>query len=279
MQRSRITITLQEQIVKDIDRMVDGERIRNRSHAIEFLLTQTMKPKLQTALILAGGRGVRMKPYTTEIPKSLLPISGKPILEHQLDLLRSSDIREVVILIGHLGEKIRNHIGDGNRLGLRVSYIEQEQREIGTGYALHLATHILRDKSFLMMYGDVLADINIRDFIHHHANSGAIATVALTSIKYSSDYGVARLRGEKITEFMEKPKEKEELSRVISGGMFCFEPKIFSQISKRRDSTLEKDVFPKLARDNKLNGYPFEGKWFDIGTQEIYERAIKEWKA
>ena len=104
-----------------------------------------------------------------------------------------------------------------------------------------------------------------------------MATIALTSVKDSADYGVAKLRGEKITQFLEKPREKEELSRVISAGMFCFSEKIFETLPRSPRAALERDVFPKLAEENKLNGYLFEGKWFDIGTQDIYARAIRDW--
>lgn len=278
MKRSRITITLQEHIVSDLDRLVDGERIRNRSHAVEYLLMQTMKPRIGTAFILAGGKGVRMKPFTHELPKSLLPVRGKPILEHQIDLLRNADIRNIVILIGHLGEKIKAHFGDGSKLGVSLSYLEQKEKEIGTAYALHYAEHALTGKPFLALYGDVLAQINLRDLISHHSAAGATATVALTSIKYPSFYGVAKLRGEKITQFLEKPREHEELSRVISAGIFCCEPSIFKTIGTKQTAALERDIFPKLATEGKLNGYLFEGKWFDIGTRDIYARAIKEWR-
>lgn len=278
MKRERVTITVREDLLKRIDDFVDGEQVRNRSHAIECLLSQSFRPELSGAFILAGGKGVRMKPLTTELPKSLLPVQGKPILEHQIQLLRDADIRDIVILIGHLGEKIKYHFGDGSKWGVAITYIEQEKSEIGTAHALLLAKNIFPQNPFLVLYGDVLARINLRDFINHHAGTSALATVALTSIKEPSLYGVAKMRGESVVEFTEKPEEKEELSRVISAGIFCFGSGIFDRLSSRKDLALETHVFPNLAREKKLNGYLFEGKWFDIGTQEIYERAIREWK-
>ncbi len=276
--REKITITLRNDLVKRVDKIVDGERIRNRSHAIEYLLTQALAPSVHSALILAGGKGTGIRPLTKKIPKSLLPVNGKSILEHQLDLLKRFDIRAIVIVVGYLSRTIKDYLGDGKKFDVNITYLEQDEDEIGTAHGLFLAKSFLSGAPFLMMYGDVLAQINLQDFIEHHSSSNCLATLALTSMKYPSLYGVATLRGEKIVGFAEKPKEKEELSRVISAGIACFEPEIFNYLSSDKNLALERDVFPKLASKEKLDGYLFEGKWFDIGTKDIYQRALKEWK-
>jgi len=277
MERDKITITLHCDIIKRIDETVDGEKIRNRSHAIEYLLRQSLKPKISKAYILAGGQGVKMKPFTEELPKPLLPIHGKPLLEYQIELLRSNEIREIYILIGHLGEKIQYYFGDGTRFGININYLSQPKAEIGTGHALYLARYIFTDAPFLTLYGDMLININLKDFIEHHLEGNTLATIALTSTKYPSPYGVAGLSGSKIANFTEKPAEKEAHSHVISAGLFCFNPKIFERFSSKKNFALERHVFPKLASEGQLGGYLFEGKWFDIGTPEIYAKAIREW--
>jgi len=277
MNRKKITITIREEILKKVDEIIDHTRIRNRSHALEYLLSQTLGPKIKQAFILAGGRGAKMKPVTEEIPKTLLPIAGKPILEYQVELLRDANIRDIVILLGHLGEKIKYHFGDGGKFGVKISYVEQKAKEIGTAYALNLAKHYFSSSPFLMMYGDVLAEINLKDFIDFHLSSGGLGTVALSSIGTTLPYGMVRLRGKNIVEFVEKP-QKEGLSKVINAGLFCFEPGIFSYLSLKTNLSLEKDIFPKLAKEGKLAGYLFEGEWFDVGTPQIYEKAIKEWR-
>ncbi len=218
-----------------------------------------------------------MKPITEEIPKTLLPIAGKPILEHQIELLRNSNIRDIVILLGHLGEKIKYHFGDGGKFGVKINYLEQKAKEIGTACALNLAKNYFAGSPFLMMYGDVLAEINLKDFIDFHSSSGGLGTVALSSIEKTLPYGMVRLRGKNIVEFVEKP-QKEGLSKVINAGIFCFEPGIFNYLSSKINLSLEKDIFPKLAKEGKLTGYLFEGEWFDVGTPAIYEKAIKEWR-
>jgi len=278
MNRNKITITLRKELIKRIDETVDGEKIRNRSHAIEYLLGQILAPKVRKALILAGGRGIKMKPLTEELPKPLLPVHGRPLLEHQIDILRNADIRNIYILIGHLGEKIKYYFGDGSKFGINITYIEQPATELGTGYAAYLARNFFTSEPFLMLYGDELIAINLKDFVDYYLQSSPIAAIALTSTKHPHPYGAARLRGDSIVEFMEKPNAREASSHVISAGLFCFNPKIFEYLHAKTNLALEKNVFPKLARENNLKGYLFEGQWFDIGTSEVYAKAIKEWK-
>jgi len=279
MRRQKVTLTIREDLLKRVDEIIDNTRIRNRSHAIEYLLNEALKPKVKKAYILAGGEGVRMRPFTHEIPKALLPVKGKPILEYQIDLLKNAEIREIFILVGHLGEKIKYHFGDGSRFGVKISYLEQKKKTIGTGYALYLAKNFFLKETFLVLYGDELVEINLKDFIDFHLSSGGIATLALSSIEKPSltFYGVAKLRGKKIVEFLEKPQEEKGISQVLNAGVFCFEPKIFDYLLPKTNLSLENDIFPRLAKEGKLCGYLFEGKWFDVGTPEIYARAIKEW--
>lgn len=277
MPRQKITITIRKEILKRVDQVIDNNKIRNRSHAVEYLLNQSLFPKISKALILCGGKGVKMKPFTEELPKSLLSVKGKPILEYQIDLLRSFDIREIFILIGHLGDKIKYYFGDGSRFGVKIHYIEQKSGDIGTGHALHLSKTFLSGEPFLLFYGDELIKINLKDFIDFHVSSGALSTVALSSLEGSSLYGVVNLRGKRIIGFWERPKNNKNLSRIISAGVFCFEPQIFNYLNSRKKLSLERDIFPRLAQQEKLNGYLFEGNWFDVGTTSIYEKAIREW--
>src|SRR3989338_5903017 len=125
MQRERLTITLKNDILRLVDKFVDGDRIRNRSHAIEYLLAKTLVQPQVKVLILAGGRGVSFRPLTYELPKAMIPIRGKPLLEHTLIRLKQFNLTDVTISIGHLGEKIKNYFEDGSRLGLKISYLEQ----------------------------------------------------------------------------------------------------------------------------------------------------------
>jgi len=275
MNRDRLTITLKKDFIKKIDEMVDGLNIRNRSHAIEYLLSQIISPQISQAVILAGGRGVKMQPLTLETPKSLFPIKGKPILEHSLRLLRENGIKDITIVVGFKGERIREYFGDGSRFSVRITYVD-EGPPAGTGGALALAKHLITNGSFIVLYADVLIDINLDSFIKFHQEQGKIGTIALTTSPEASAYGQVLLNGPEITEFVEKPKKTQQTSQLINAGLFIFKPEILDYFPKKRHFRLE-DLFPKLAKAGKLAGYTFDGKWFDIGTPKTYEKAIKEW--
>ncbi|MBI5404818.1 MAG: NTP transferase domain-containing protein [Candidatus Kerfeldbacteria bacterium] len=274
--RERLTITLRKDLLPQIDATIDGARIRNRSHAIEVLVTNALKPKSRRGLVLAGGSGIKMRPFTYELPKTMLPVKGRPILEYTIDRLRDAGIHDIVIVIGHLGEKIREHFGDGSRFGVKIRYVEEKVQE-GTAGPLRLAQQALGHQPFVLVYGDVLIDLDLNDLIEFHSAMGGLATIALTSVKNPQDYGVVKMHGNKIVEFLQKPDQKRSLSHLIYTGVGIMEPGVLGLIPKRGMSMLENDVFPKLAEQDKLIGYPFEGQWFDVGTPDVYEQALNEW--
>lgn len=277
MERERLTITLRKNLLPQIDEIIDGVRIRNRSHAIEYLLLRSLRPRLSRAFILAGGEGIKMRPFTYEMPKSMLPVHNRPILEYIIDLLRNNEIREITILIGHLGEKIKNHFSDGARFSVKISYLEEKKAE-GTAKPLLKIKKFVKNQPFLVIYGDVLAEINLQEFFDFHQSHSGLASVALSSAAEPSPYGVVKLRGNRILEFEEKPKKNQKLSRLVSAGIYILNPKVINHVPNKAYSTLEEDVLPKLAQGGQLFGWPNDGQWFDVGTPEIYERALKEWK-
>lgn len=227
------------------------------------------------AVVLCGGKGTRMKPLTYEIPKPLLPIHGKPILEHIFELLKRYEVADVILCVGHLKDKIKAHVGDGRKLGLRVAYVE-ESKPLGTAGPLKLAQKMLTE-TFIVSNGDELKEINLNEMLRQHRETNALATIALTEVNDPSAYGVARLEGTKILEFVEKPLKGREPSRFISAGLYIIEPKVIRYIPKGF-AMLERDVFPKIAKEGRLYGYKFKGQWFDTGNFERYEEAIKKWK-
>lgn len=276
MERKPFTITMKKDLLKKVDSLVDGTKIRNRSHALEYVVSKYFKPKIRQALILAGGDGVKMRPFTYELPKTMIPVKGRPILEHIIELLREYDIREIYVAIGHLGEKVKDHFGDGAKFGVRINYIE-EKRKMGTGGSLKNAIIRLGNEPFLLIWGDVLIDIDLGDMIDFHLERSPIMTVALTSVEDPTEYGAVKLHGENIVEHKEKPKKTAAMSHLVSAGVHIVDPSISDFIPPKSFSTLEEDVVPKLIRNKKIKGYLFEGQWFDVGTPEIYQRAIKEW--
>lgn len=273
--RERLTITLKKTILNKVDLLIDGTKIRNRSHAIETLISQSLSPKVSCAVILAGGRGVNMRPFTFEMPKGLFPVGGKPILEHIIELVSKNGIREVILSTGHLGEKIEEYFADGSKLGVKITYLK-EKKSLGTGGALVSAKKLIKSNPFLVIHGDILIDVNLSDILAFHQENESLATIALTTVIDPSQFGEVVLHGSKITQFIEKPKKGQQTSQLISCGLYVLDKEIFSYLPKNGVSQLE-DIFVKLAREKKLSGFPFAGRFTDIGTPKSYEAAIKEW--
>ena len=274
--RERVTFTIDNGVLELVDKTIDGFKIKNRSHAVELLLKKALKANIpKKVVILAGGKGTRLRPLTYEVPKALLPIHGKTLTEHLFDLFKKYEIKDMLISVGYLKEKIMEYVADGVRFGVDVGYIE-EDKPLGTAGPVKLARHKLND-TFIVTNGDELKDIDLEEMYKLHKENNALVTIALTTVGDPSEYGVARLAGSKILEFVEKPKKGKAPSNLINSGLYIVEPEVIDMIPDGK-SMFEKDVFPKLAEKGKLFGYPFSGQWFDTGNMERYEKAIKEWK-
>jgi NDP-sugar pyrophosphorylase family protein len=276
--KRRVTLTIESEILQKLDKRVDGVNIRNRSHIIEMMLDRQLKNEgIKHAVILCGGKGTRLQPITYEIPKTLIPIQGRPLIDHLFDLLKRHDIRNVTLSVGHMKDKVKEQIGDGFSFGMNVHYNEEETA-LGTAGAIKLLKQkgTLPREPFIVSNGDELKDIDIESMFREHKNSNALATIALTAVETPSDYGVARLNGNQILEFVEKPSPGDAPSNFINAGFYILEPDVVEMIPEGF-SMLEKDVFPKLASMGRLHGFAFSGQWFDTGNMERYERALREW--
>src|SRR3989338_3175180 len=266
--KERVTITLDSELIKQIDKRIDGNIIKNRSQQIELLLTKslgTYRPK--KALILAGGKVKKM-------PGCMMEIQGRTVAEHIFDLLKKYGIWDVIMSISFMKDKIKNHYGDGSRFGMNATYVE-ENEPLGTGGSLRLAKKYLAD-SFIVINGDDLKTINIPRMFRLHKRKDALATIALTTTHDPSQYGVARMSGTRILEFVEKPKMEEAASNLINAGFYILEPEVIDMIPQGY-SMLERDIFPKLAKQGRLRGFITAGQWFDISIPERYEAAKKKW--
>lgn len=278
MEREKLTVTVKKDLIPKIDAIIDGKKIRNRSHATEYLIEAGLGiNQIKKAIVLVGGEGTRLRPFTYELPKALLPIHGKPMVQHVLDLLKSHGVREIILAIGYKGDKIKEYYGDGSKFGLKINYVE-EKTPLGTAGPLRLAKKFLTE-TFFIVWGDILSEIDLTDFMHFHKNSEALATVALIGVQDPTRFGIAAMKGSKIIEFVEKPSREDAPSNLANSGMAIMEPEIIDKyVAKSGKSMVEYDIYPKLAKEGKLYGYPFQGQWFDTGTHEAYEKAIKEWK-
>jgi NDP-sugar pyrophosphorylase family protein len=276
--KERVTLTLDTNLLTKIDKKVDGFKIKNRSHAIELMCKKALgesAPKL--GLILAGGKGTRLKPITDEIPKPLLPILGKPVIEYTLDLFKKFGITKVLLSIGYMGDKIKEHFGDGKKYGLEIIYVE-ENTPMGTAGPLKLAKQHLTE-TFVMCNADELKDIDLDEMFMFHKENNAIGTIALTTVEDPSMYGVAKLQGNRILQFIEKPKKEDAPSNLINSGLYILEPSVLDYVPEGDGpASMERDVFPNLANVAKLYGYHFAGQWFDTGNFERFETARNQWK-
>lgn len=277
MAKSRLTITLDDQVLRRLDQSIDGENIRNRSHAIEYILAKNLIPQGTKVIILAGGQGINLRPVTYEIPKALIPVHGRPLLEYTIENLAKHNFREIVLSIGYLGDKIRQYFENGKKFGVKITYVEQGNHERGTAAPLTQLKKIIGDNRFLVVYGDVLTDINYLDLVEFHVSHGKLATMALTSLANTSGWGVAYLLGNRIASFIEKTRDKDIGSHLVNSGIYVFEPKIFTLL-KNNSRSLEKEILPRLIKTSDLYGYNFFHDWYDLGSLTGYEKAIKRWR-
>jgi NDP-sugar pyrophosphorylase family protein len=274
--KERITLTIEREILQRVDLSVNGTDVKNRSHAVELLLNRALgENKPAKAIILAGGKGTRMKALTNSLPKPMLRIQDRPILEHNIELLKRHGIKDIVISIGYRGEQIKEYFGDGSQLGVSISYIEEEE-PMGTAGPLNLLRGQLND-TFILMNGDELKDIDLEDMFEFHKKNKSTATLALTTVEDPSNYGVAVMNGNKVMTFIEKPSKQNAPSKLISAGLYILEPEVL-KIIPVGFSMIENDVFPKLAMNEKLLGYVFSGQWYDTGTPERFSKAQREWQ-
>lgn len=276
--KHRISITLDEDLVMRIDRIVDGYKIKNRSHAIEKILMKKLNEQSITqAIILCGGEGQSLKPITYELPKPMIPVRDKPVLEYIIKHLKDEGIKDIILVVDYKHEKIISYFGKGRSMGINIRYII-EDRPHGTGGFLKSAKDMIND-TFLLLYGDVLSKVDIHDMLKTHRGNKALATMALSTTSDTTSYGVANLKGENITGFIEKPSPGESPSNLINAGVFIIEPELLEKVPTREDDKIMiESIFEELAKLGKLAGYVYDGKWFHLETPEIYEKAIKEWE-
>jgi NDP-mannose synthase len=224
------------------------------------------------AVILAGGKGVRLRPYTTRLPKPLVPIGDEhSIMEIVLSQLAQSGFDRVTLAIGHLGDLIRSYIGNGSRWGMEIDYSVPEQVPLGTmGPVLQLLDRL--PDEFLVMNGDVLTDLDYADLMRQHGQSGAPLTVATYLRQARIDYGVLTTRNGHVVEFTEKPTIDY---RVSMGVYACSKPTLASY-TPGMPFGFDELVLDMLARGTPPHVYAFEGYWFDIGKPDDYDRVNAE---
>lgn len=225
-------------------------------------------------IVLAGGFGTRLRPWTEKVPKPLLPILDKTLIEHVVGIIPESQVSKIIIAAGYGIEKMRDHFSRVN-LPYEVEIIE-ETEPLGTGGAIANCRSHLSGGTFCVINGDLITSLRVEEMLEFHRSNGGIGTISLWEVEDPSRFGVADYRREngKIMRFQEKPPIEEAFSNLINAGAYILEPEIFNLMPKGAHS-IERDVYEDLAATGGLNGFPFEGWFVDAGTPQSFIEASR----
>ena len=224
------------------------------------------------SVVLAGGKGARLAPYTKILPKPLMPIGDMPILEILLRQMKRCCVEEVILTVGYLSEILKAFFQDGERLDLKISYSFEEE-PLGTAGPLSLINGL--DETFLVSNGDVLTSLNFTELVQAHVQSGGIATIATHARKINIDLGVIQFDGENcVTGYIEKPTYDFN----VSMGIYVFEPRVLEYIPYNQYLDFPDLVLRLINAGEQVNGYIYDGYWQDLGREDDYERAIEDFE-
>jgi mannose-1-phosphate guanylyltransferase len=225
------------------------------------------------AMILAAGEGTRLRPLTEHCPKPMLPVGGRPLLEHLLKLLCSHGVREVAINLHYRPEAVTSHFGDGSGLGVKIAY-SLEKHLLGTAGALRRMASFL-DDTFIVLCGDLLTDTDLTSLVEYHRWRGAVATTALHRVEEPGRAGLVDAAPDgRIFRFEEKPPRSRRFTNLASAGIYVFEPSVLAEIPEGRPSDLGHDLFPCLiGKGLPVYGLEGVGQVLDIGSPERYALA------
>ncbi|HHY89472.1 MAG TPA: NTP transferase domain-containing protein [Chloroflexi bacterium] len=225
------------------------------------------------AVILAGGKGTRLAPYTKILPKPLMPIGDMPVLEVLIRQIKREGVDEVILTVGHLAELLQAFFNNGKSLGVEITY-SIEDEPLGTAGPLSLVRDRLTE-TFLVMNGDVLTTLKVGDLVRFHKEQGGIATIAMHRRHVKVDLGVIQLNGGQIVQdYIEKPT----YDFSVSMGIYVFEPRVLDYIPHGEYLDFPNLVHRLLDAGEKVVGYQFEGYWQDLGRPDDYEQAAQDFE-
>jgi len=217
-------------------------------------------------VILCGGKGTRLRPYTHSVPKPMLLLGRKPILEYTIEKLKVEGFKEVILAVGHLKEQIMDYFGDGSKYGVKIRY-SIEQEGLGDAGALKNAWKLIeKEENFLVLMADQLTNLDYKRIVQEHLKTKPIATVALKRVGIPLQWGVFETdsRG-RITSLAEKPI----IEKLVNTAIYVFNKKVFEYLPDK--GILSTDVIPKLIADKAIQGFTFDDYWIDVGSIREYE--------
>lgn len=226
------------------------------------------------AMILAAGVGSRLDPLTRNIPKPMVPIVNKPVMEHIVEMLARNGVKDIMVNLHYLGEQIQNYFGNGEKWGVKISYSPEEQLW-GDAGSVKRCEEFFDEDTFIVVGGDDLADLDLKRLVRFHQEKKAISTIALSLVDDPSEYGIALLndRG-RITRFLEKPKGEVIFSNSANTGVYVFDKHILELIPKGVRYGFGHDLFPMLLEQKtRCYGYLTSSYWKDVGNLRQYQEA------
>jgi NDP-sugar pyrophosphorylase family protein len=229
------------------------------------------------AILLAGGKGTRLRPLTLHTPKPIVPVFGRAFLNYQIDLVRTiPEIDEVILSLNYQPRRIQDVFGDGKDSGVRISYVV-EPSPLGTGGAVKFATGSYPD-TVVVFNGDVMTQVDLAEVLRLHREREARATIVLTPVRNPADYGLVETDPDgSVKRFIEKPDPGEVTCDTINAGVYVLEPETFDRIPKDTAWSIERSFFPSLVeRKEAFLAYIYRGYWIDIGTPEKYLQVHRD---
>ena len=227
-------------------------------------------------IILAGGRGERLRPITNTIPKPMVEISGRPLLEHIIEHFKKNDLHDIILTVSYLAEVIQNYFGNGKKFGIRISY-SKEKKLLGTAGSIGKLRRIIHN-TFIVASGDIIRYLNITDVLKFHKEKKGIATICIYKNFSVNPKSIIKInKVGKIISFIERPKDGKKDSVWSNASFYIFEPRIFDYIFENQPSDFGKDIFPALISSNQtIYGYIHEGYFQDIGTITKLQKVRKD---
>lgn len=228
------------------------------------------------AVIMAGGEGTRLRPLTCNLPKPMVPIVNKPMMEHIVKLLRFHGFREIASTLWYRPQDVMDYFDDGAQFGVSMQYFVEEE-PLGTAGSVKNAEGFL-DETFVVVSGDSLTDIDLTQAVAFHRERQAVATLVLTRVANPLSYGIV-ITGEdgRIRQFLEKPSWSEVFSDTVNTGIYVLEPEVLKEFGKGQNFDFSRDLFPKLlAKGAPIYGYVADGYWSDVGNLEVYRQAQQD---
>ncbi len=227
--------------------------------------------KIKQAVLLVGGKGVRLRPYTVVLPKPLMPIGDYPILEIIIKQLKKLKFTHIILAVAYKASLIKSYFGDGKKYGLKIDYVN-EKKPLGTIGPLNLIKNLEND--FLIMNGDILTNLNFEKFIKNHKKSKREFTIASFKRSHQIEFGVIETSENELIKFNEKPKKTFE----VCIGIYAANKKILKIIPKNKFYGFDNLMIDMIKKNKKINVFKHKGLWFDIGRQNDYFNAIDFFK-